>query len=232
MARRHQRSLKNELQAIEELVRLEEEAVLQELHSDREQTHRLEDLRSKTQEVFSTYDSSRTRLLQLEQDLRPLALNRDKDKEGASSAADLLARVRRRIAHIDKVQPIREQIVRELSIAVELTKSLTDVGSHRDYVIMHAIKGLANTKALHAGGELPKEEVFERLRAVTSETQALSVSHTNIRVRQGHCLRVVTRLMSDVPAIESLDLEDVARELLSGSMQLQNDNESVSMNAT
>lgn len=28
----------------------------------------------------------------------------DKDKEGASSAADLLARVRRRIAHIDKVQ--------------------------------------------------------------------------------------------------------------------------------
>ena len=38
--------------------------------------------------------------------------------------------------------------MRELDMAVQLTQELSQLGSHRDYTIMHAIKGLANTKVM------------------------------------------------------------------------------------
>ena len=62
---------------------------------------------------------------------------------------------------------------------------------------------------------LLRVQVFDKLRAVTSETQSLSVSHTNVRVRLGHCLRVATRLMADVEPVECDDLKPRVSTILS-----------------
>ncbi|EGD76899.1 hypothetical protein PTSG_08244 [Salpingoeca rosetta] len=208
-------SLHDELQAIESLIRSEEEAVLQELHSDQDQMQRLQELRSRTQQIFEQYDSSKATLDQMEKDLSAFKAQADLSDNDKATCAGLLSTVRSRQTKIERNQPARTQIMRELDMAVELTQSLAALGSHRDYTIMHAIKGLANTKALRAGGQEPKAEVFDKLRAVTSETQSLSVSHTNLRVRQGHCLRVATRLIGDVESVDVDDLRPRVNELIS-----------------
>eukprot|EP00055_Hartaetosiga_balthica_P015141 m.87626 g.87626 ORF g.87626 m.87626 type:complete len:232 (-) comp8791_c1_seq1:218-913(-) len=201
-----------ELDTIEGIIRTEEEAVLAELGSDRHQTEKYDDLLRKTTKIFKMYDAGETLVGVYGGKLQQIQNQEDRFKKEAWIYMKELNKISN---SINRMQPIRSQIEHELLISRELSENLVRMGEERDHGIMHALKGLANTKARKAEGVRPPMEVFDKLRLVTSETQSLSVSHTNLRVRLAHSLRIVARLLRSLePMQDIVNLEQKIQSFL------------------
>jgi len=53
----------------------------------------------------------------------------------------------------------KTEALTKLEEAAAISTNLTSLGTHRDAVMLHALNGLANTKALYAAGERLSHEV-------------------------------------------------------------------------
>ena len=62
-------------------------------------------------------------------------------------------------AALERMKKSKEEALAKLGEAAAISTNLTSLGTHRDAVMLHALNGLANTKALYASGERLSIEV-------------------------------------------------------------------------